>query len=295
MRRFHLSKKAVLFVSAILLLLGGTAFAWTVGSLLVAPHQTTVSLPTSFAGTDVTFPSPSGAQLRGNLLHGEAGKGIVILMHGVRGNRGAMADHAAFLHRERFSVLLFDFQAHGESTGSKITSGYLESMDAAAAVLFAREKFPTERIGVLGSSLGGAAVIVAEPPLQIDAAVLELVYPDIDTAIKNRIAIVLGNWARPFSFMLVWQLKPRLGISPAALSPADKIAHLPCPKLILAGAKDRHTTLTDTQLLFSRAKPTKELWIIENAAHQNLHAIAGIEYEKKIIAFLEQHLTARKN
>ena len=168
-------------------------------------------------------------------------------------------------------------------------------MDAAAAVQFAREKFPTEKIGVLGSSLGGAAVIVAEPPLQIDAAVLELVYSDIDTAIKNRIAIVLGGWARPFSFMLVWQLKPRLGISPAALNPAERISNLACPKLILAGANDRHTTLADTQLLFTRATPPKELWIIEDAAHQNLHAVAGAAYEKKVIAFLEQHLTARKN
>jgi len=295
MRRFRPGKKAILFGSVILLLLGGTVFSWVIGSLLVAPHQTTVSLPPAFIGTEVKFPSTSGAQLRGNLLHGQPGKGMVILMHGVRGNRGAMADHAVFLHRAGFSVLLFDFQAHGESPGSKITSGYLESMDAAAAIQFAREKFPAERIGVLGSSLGGAAVVLAEPPLNIDAAVLELVYSDINTAIKNRIAISLGEWALPFSCMLVWQLKPRLGISPAALNPAERIAHLSCPKLILAGGKDRHTTLADTQLLFSRATPPKELWVIEDAAHQNLHEIAGIEYENKIIAFFEQHLSTSKH
>ena len=291
MRRFRPSKKAILFTSVILLLLGGIVFAWFVGSLLVAPHQTTVSLPPTFAGTEISFPSASGAQIRGNLLQGQPREGVVILLHGVRGHRGAMADHAAFLHRAGFSVLLFDFQAHGESSGSKITSGYLESMDATAAVKFARDKFPTERIGVLGSSLGGASVILAEPPLKIDAAILELVYTDIDTAVKNRIAIVLGDWARPFSFMLVAQLKPRLGISPAALSPVEKIGHLTCPKLILAGANDRHTTLADTQRLLARAPDPKELWIIQNAAHQNLHAIAGAEYEKKIVAFLQQHLS----
>jgi fermentation-respiration switch protein FrsA (DUF1100 family) len=91
--------------------------------------------------------------------------------------------------------------------------------------------------------------------------------------------------------MLLWQLKPRLGISPTLLNPAKKIAHLACPKLILAGAKDRHTTLADTQLLFSRATPPKELWIIENAAHQNLHAVAGAQYEKKIVTFFKQHLS----
>jgi fermentation-respiration switch protein FrsA (DUF1100 family) len=294
MRSIRPSQKGLLLISAILLLLSGVVFAWFVGSLLVAPHPTTVSLPPTFAGTEATFPSTSGAQLRGNLLRGQSGKGVVILMHGVRGNRGAMADHAAFLHRAGFSVLLFDFQAHGESSGSKITSGHLESMDATAAVKFARATFPAEKIAALGSSLGGAAVILAQPPIELDAAILELVYPDIDTAVKNRIAIVLGDWARPFSFMLVWQFKPRLGINPASLSPAEKIAHLACPKFILAGAKDRHTTIADTQLLFARAQPPKELWIIENAAHQNLHTVAGTEYEKRIVAFLEHHLSAPK-
>ena len=53
-------------------------------------------------------------------------------MHGVRSNRLQMLDRARFLNKFGYSVLLFDFQAHGESIGDHITFGYLESLDANA-------------------------------------------------------------------------------------------------------------------------------------------------------------------
>lgn len=209
-------------------------------------------------------------------------------MHGVRGNRGDMGEHATFLHAHGYSVLLFDFQAHGESSGDKITSGYLESRDASAAVAFARSKAPNEKIAILGSSLGGAAALLAEPPLNVNAMILEMVYPDIRRAVKNRIAIVLGNWARAFSPLLTWQLKPRIGVDADWFSPIDRIANVHCPKLIIAGANDRHTTLEDSRALYAAAAEPKELWIIDNAAHENLYAVARADYEKRILNFLEK-------
>jgi alpha-beta hydrolase superfamily lysophospholipase len=265
-------------------------FSWLVGSALLASAHRPVVLPGIFARSEVTFPSASGAILHGNFLKGRQGKGVVILMHGVRGNRGDMATHAEFLNGHGFSVLIFDFQAHGESSGEKITSGYLESMDASAAVAFAHSKAPDEKIAILGASLGGAAALLAEPPLQVNAMILEIVYPDIERAVKNRIAIVLGDWARGFSPLLTWQLKLRAGVNADWFSPENRIANVDCPKLIIGGAKDRHTTSEDTRALFNAAAGSKELWMIEPAVHENLYAVAGGEYERRVLAFLEKYL-----
>ena len=57
-------------------------------------------------------------------------------MHGVRANRLVMLARARFLHKAGYAVLLFDFQAHGESSGKRITFGHLEGLDASAAVTF---------------------------------------------------------------------------------------------------------------------------------------------------------------
>ena len=71
-------------------------------------------------------------------------------MHGVRADRTSMLDRARVLSRAGYSVLLFDFQAHGESPGHRITLGYLESMDAQASIQYLRERNPDEKIGVIG-------------------------------------------------------------------------------------------------------------------------------------------------
>src|SRR6185312_6459178 len=114
---------------------------------------------------------------------------------------------------------LFDFQAHGESAGEHITFGYLESRDAQAAVDFMRNNAPGEKIGVIGVSMGGAATLLASPPLKIEALVLEMVYPTINQAVSNRLTMRVGAWGAVLTPLLVWQLKPRLGVSADALMP----------------------------------------------------------------------------
>lgn len=283
-------KLRVIGIVIFLLIALGACFCWLIGSGLLAPARRPVVLPVEWRDSEVKFSSRSGATLRGNFLKGRKGAGLVILMHGIRGNRSDMVKHAAFLLEHGSSVLIFDFQAHGESSGKKITSGYLESMDASAAVAFARTNAPGEKVAILGASLGGAAALLAEPPLQVDGMILEMVYPDIQRAVKNRIAIVLGNWARVFSPLLTCQLKWRVGVDAEWFSPQRQIANVRCPKLIIAGAEDRHTTIEDSRALFNAAGEPKDIWIIDQAAHENLYSLTGVEYEHRVLAFLDRCL-----
>jgi len=127
---------------------------WLTGSILTAPmNQPVENLPPDLNGRPVQFASASGARLHGWLLPGREGAGAVILMHGVRANRLSMLDRARFLSDAGYSVMLFDFQSHGESTGERITFGHLENRDAQAAIDFLRAILPDEKIGVLGVSM----------------------------------------------------------------------------------------------------------------------------------------------
>jgi pimeloyl-ACP methyl ester carboxylesterase len=186
-------KRAVLIAVLILALIALVSI-WIAGGLLAAPvNQPIGSLPSDLPGEPVQFSSESGSQIHGWLIPGQKQHGSVMLMHGVRGNRTSMLDRARFLSRAGYTVLLFDFQAHGESPGQHITFGYLESRDARAAVSFLRSRAPGERIGVIGVSMGGAAALLATPPLAADALVLELVYPTIDQAIDDRLTVRFGK------------------------------------------------------------------------------------------------------
>lgn len=260
------------------------------GSLSSSVNQPIGELPSDISANVIEFQSSSGAITHGWFLKGKENVGAIILMHGVSTNRLAMLDRARFLAAKGFSVLLFDFQAHGESIGSNITFGYLESRDAQAAVDFVHLRLPEEKIGIIGVSMGGAAFLLAKPKLNVDAVVLEMVYPTIEQAVSNRITSRLGNWASIFTPLLTWQLKPRIGISVDNLRPIDHVSEINSPKLFIAGEKDEHTTLEESKMLFATANEPKELWIVPNAKHIDAYYFAREEYEQRVLSFFEKHL-----
>jgi fermentation-respiration switch protein FrsA (DUF1100 family) len=211
-----------------------------------------------------------------------------------------MLRRARLLKSAGFSVLLFDFQAHGESAGTRITFGRLEGLDAAAAVAFVRERLPGERIGAIGSSLGGAAALLGPQPLPVDALVLEAVYSDIGMAIANRIRVVLGPTlgaaiAQPMAWLFEVVLPPFLGMKLGDLCPIDQIAAVTAPLLIAAGTHDDRTTMAETIAMFARAPEPKFLWAVEGAGHVDLEAYAPDDYRARVLPFLVERLQAGRN
>ena len=284
-------KRKLLIVSAVLIIVIPVAAIWIAGSQLSAPAPQTIgNLPDDLIGSSIQFQSNSGSTIHGWYIHGRRGAGAIALMHGVRSNRLSMLDRARFLSHEGYSVLLFDFQAHGESPGQYITFGYRESEDAKAAIEFLSNAAFGERIGVVGVSMGGAASILATPPLNVKAMVVEMVYPTINEAVSDRLTMRLGGWARVLTPLLLVQLKARQGISADSLRPIDKVGQLSMPKLFIAGADDKHTTIAESQRLFDTANSPKEFWIVPGAAHVDLHNAARVEYEQRVLDFFKRTL-----
>lgn len=282
-------KRLIAGVLAILLLI--VLVFWFAGTLLISPVQRTVGrLPADLAGGSVEFPSESGSLIRGWFLPGRPGADTIILMHGVRASRLDMLERARFLSRAGYSVLLFDFQAHGESAGKQITFGFLESRDAQAAVKFVRAEAPQEKVGIIAVSMGGAAALLAAPPLSVDAIVLEQVYPTLDQAISDRISMRLGPWSTVLAPLLSWQLRPRLGVRAEALRPLAHAGKISAPKLFIGGTEDQHTTPQEMRKLFDAAAEPKELWMVPKAKHVDLCRFGQLEYQARVRKFFARHL-----
>jgi uncharacterized protein len=261
------------------------------GHLLARPAFAVIGeAPADLGAETVIIPSPSGSNLRGWLIRGRSGAGAVVVMHGVRGNRTGLIDRMRLLRDASYSVLGFDFQAHGESPGRRITFGFLESYDARAAVAYLRQRMPGERIGAIGPSLGGAAALLGDTPLHVDALVLEAVYPDIGSAIADRLEIRLGPPGRLIAPAYVLLMNAVIGVSPDRLRPIDRIDEVIAPVLIVSGTEDRHTTIAETRQMFARAKEPKALWEVEGAAHVDLLRYAPAEYERRVVGFLNRNL-----
>jgi fermentation-respiration switch protein FrsA (DUF1100 family) len=286
-------RRAARHHAALLSLAGAAQAAACARGAAHATSRAPTSAPRALALRDVAIPGASGSVLHAAYATGVRGRGAVLLLHGVGASGEAMHERARFLHATGFSVLVPDFRAHGASTGGRTTYGALESRDAAAALAFLRAQACGERVGVIGVSMGGAAALLGEGPLPVEAMVLESVYPTIRDATADR----LGTWLGPIGFAGRWATPValrwigwRTGVRESELRPIDRIAAVHAPLLVIAGTADPYTPMAETRALFGRAPAASELWPVEGARHEDLHAYAGEEYERRVGEFLARHL-----
>lgn len=268
---------------AIAICVAGSLYA---GHVLTASARAHVGVaPAELKATEVSFPSHSGHLVKGWFSAGRAGKGAVLLLHPVRSNRTAMLDRALYLNSLGYAVLLVDLQAHGETSGERITFGYREGKDAEASVAELRRRAPGERLGAIGVSLGAASLVLSDAHSGLQAVVLESMYSTIEDAVKDRLALHLGGWARELAHPLLWQLKPRLGISATDLRPIERVAAVRSPVLVVHGTKDQHTTLDEARSIYGRIRSEKSLYLVEGASHVDLYRFAPREYEQQVARF----------
>lgn len=274
-------------------LLGVAAVAagsWWMGGRLTAPANRPVPPPPDLAAESIRIPEAGSAGLAAWWVPANPERGAVLLLHPIRVDRRSMLARARLLLPEGLSVLLVDLQAHGESPGEQITFGFRESDNARVALAWLRSRRPHARVGVIGNSLGGAAVLLGRQPIGVDAVVVEAVYPDIRRSLENRVRLRLGPLAPALAPLLVLQLRPRLGVGPDDLRPITGIARLGAPILVVAGQLDRHTTLAESEALFAAAAPPKELWVVAGAHHEDFLAKDPAGYRERVVGFLRRHL-----
>ncbi|MGZ8184758.1 MAG: alpha/beta hydrolase [Methylobacter sp.] len=253
-------------------------------------HRTIGNPPSDLLAEPVELRTATNGAISGWLVRGKTGLGAVLLLHGVRADRREMIGRAKFLNRLGYSVFLIDLPAHGESSGARITYGFCEAEGVNVALSYLSREFPSEKIGVIGVSLGAASLVFSNPTAAPSAVVLESMFPTIEEAVADRLNLHLGSQGSSLAPLLLWQLPLWLGVSAEELHPITALASLHAPVLIASGAMDRHTTLAETKRIFEAAPAPKELWVIEGAAHVDLYVFEPDAYKEKISTFLAKYL-----
>jgi uncharacterized protein len=250
-----------------------------------------VGAPPPDVGAEIVrIVSPSGNEIAGWYSATANARGAVLLVHGVRANRKSQIDRMRLFQAEGYSVLAIDLQAHGESPGSHITFGHLESRDVIAAADWLRARLPQQKIAVIGMSLGGASVLLAGEKLKADVLVLEAVYGDIETATSNRLRRYLGAAGSYVTPLLVRSIEFWLGISRKDLRPAEVVKNNHIPKLIIAGSADVSATPEESRRIHENSPEPKAFWLVDGAGHQDFYRFVPAEYRKHVLPFLEMYL-----
>jgi uncharacterized protein len=217
---------------------------------------------------------------------------VILMLHGNGSSRSQFAGHVPWLNAHGFSAMAIDFRGHGESGAEPKSFGHFESRDAEAAVRWLRAKHPRSKIGVIGVSLGGASALLGKSgPLPVDAMVLQAVYPDIDHAIRNRVASQ-GHWtlAAILTPLLTYQSYFRYGVWPDQISPLSSAQKYKGPVLVIGGELDSYTPVAESRAL-SQAFPGKRaLWIMPGLEHYQVSGANDEEYAQRLLKFFDAHL-----
>ena len=161
---------------------------------------------------DVTFKSTDGVRLSGWLFRGAAATAPIVLCHDLGESKNAVMNIAIALNKAGFTVLAFDFRAHGASGGSGSTLGIQEARDVLGAIDFVanrpKQDLDARKIGVYGTGMGAhAAVLAAADRPAVRVLVLDGLWPDARFTLVRH---VFADWP--------WGAR-HLGAVPVALFP----------------------------------------------------------------------------
>ena len=216
--------------------------------------------------------------------------------HGLKSNRSSMLEEAAMLHESGYGVLLTSVRAHDESEGELISFGMHEMKDWEAwyQFLLDQEDIDSEKIGVLGSSLGATeAIQFASINDGIGAVVAHSPFSSIDDTVTTSVTALTGLPPFPFAPLVLFWAEQELGFDSAEIDAKLWIDDIsPRPILILQGGQDTVVSTNSGELLFAAAGEPKELWFEPDLGHVAFDTELPEEFEQRVVGFFDRYLLA---
>jgi pimeloyl-ACP methyl ester carboxylesterase len=241
---------------------------------------TPISETTPGPGEEVFIPVGSGGD-QGE-LHAcwfpaaDADAPTFLYLHGKTHNNSTHPEHAQWLQRLNYNVLMVDYRGFGKSRrGGKPNEAKVYE-DAAAAWNHLTQKrgIKPQQIFIYGHSLG-AAIAVELATHHPDAAglVAESAFTSVPDMAKR------DYWFLPTGLLL------RL-----RFDSLQRVRTLQVPLLLIHGTQDEKVPFTMSKELYAAAPKPKKLLLIERAGHANCPEVGGVEYDAAVTTFVQTQL-----
>ena len=148
------------------------------------------------------------------------------------------------------------------------------------------------RIGVLGLGVGSViALLDASADQRVRALVAECPYAAAETIMTRALRHYYRLPSFPMGNLAKWMIEQNLGESldvADALRIVDSIS--PRPVFLSADERDAVVGAQEAKQLFRAAHEPKRFWLIPGADHARGWQAAPQEYERRVVAFLQEEL-----
>ena len=265
-------------------------------------------------GERITFRSRSGLNLVGSYFshRGNHRRGVILFCHELTGDRWLFHPYVDYLRDDGFDIFTFDFSGHGESDSCPdykllqwVTNDVVAEVEGAIAYLKSRPDADQRGIGLLGVSKGGSAGIVcASRDRFVRAVVTDGAYPTHGTVVyymKQWIHAYVDGvvrclpdcFCRPLAEFEILSMQTRYRIRyPRVEQSIRQLGQRPL--LMIHGRKDNYIKPDIIRLLIDGSVPARELWLVEDAKHNQCLEAAGDEYRQKVRDFFLAHFAERE-
>lgn len=215
-----------------------------------------------------------------------------LLVHGYGRDRRFAYDYAEAYLERGWNVITPDLRAAGESEGTYMTMGVLESEDMLHWINWIVEADPNAKIILHGVSMGAATVMLTtgeELPPNVLAAVEDCGYTSAYEMFTAQLEKIFGLPEFPIMpcVDLVSKIETGAAISDAA--PLKAVVRTKVPMLFIHGDADRLIDHSMMERLFEASgAPIKEKWTVAGAGHADSKPRDPIAYFDHVFAFLDR-------
>lgn len=219
----------------------------------------------------------------------------IVLVHGYGDNRLMFKDKTFTLIKELiefgYSVVVFDFRNHGESSGNLTTVGLLEQHDLEAVIAWVKKlKGINEKIILWGFSMGAAtSLLVGCRSDKVSAIIADSPFADL----RNYLHENLPQWSKlpafPFSNIIILLSPFVYGFRLEDVSPINALKETSGKNILLVhGEQDTTIPFDMSKQLYEIGKQKNNIisWLPFESRHVETYEIYGIEYVKRVHAFL---------
>jgi abhydrolase domain-containing protein 17 len=204
-----------------------------------------------------------GTQISACYLPNPRAEFTMLYSHGNAENIGDLYDLFESFHDNGFSVFAYDYHGYGANNGKPSEKNSYQDIEAAYLYMVNNLKIPSDRIVVLGRSVGSG--------------------PATHLACHEKVAALILE----SPFVSAFRVLTKIPLLPFdKFNNISKIKYVHCPVLVIHGTDDNIIPLWHGEKLFKAANQPKYNFWVEGAGHNDLTFKAGDNYWRAIKNFV---------
>jgi fermentation-respiration switch protein FrsA (DUF1100 family) len=260
---------------------------------------------------DVRFRTGDGRTLAGCYLRARpARRGVVLFGLEFGSNRWACVPYCESLLENGYDVFAFEARGQGDSDGQPgyeplqwVTDFEVEDTRAALEYLKGRPDADPRGVGFFGISKGaGAGLFAAARDPYVRCCATDGAFATYTTLVPYmRIWFRIYNRSYDLHGLLPSWYFGIVGLTALRRIEKERGCRFPHlekelprlgsrPLLMIHGDADTYIKPHMAEALYERVAGPKEFWLVEGAKHNGALAVAGAEYERRVLEFFDRHL-----